>query len=90
MVIPGALSVYNMILARTFIQSSIPKEMMEATKIDGCSDVMYFVAIVLPLSKAILAVLAIYSMVAHWNSYFNAMLYINSPERIVCGKLGRR
>lgn len=82
MIIPGALSVYNMILARTFIQSSIPKELMEAARIDGCSDVKYFVMIVLPLSKAILAVLAIYSMVSHWNAYFNAMLYINSPEKM--------
>lgn len=82
MVIPGALSVYNMILARTFIQSSIPIELLEASKIDGCSDFKYFFSIVLPLSKAIIAVLCIYSMVGHWNAYFNAMLYLNSLEKL--------
>lgn len=82
MVLPGALSVYNMILARTFIQSSIPHELLEAARIDGCTDFTYFFRIVLPLSKAILAVLAIYSMVGHWNAYFNAMLYLNSPEKM--------
>lgn len=82
LVIPGAMSVYNMILARTFIQSSIPGDMLEAAKIDGCSDTRYFFFIVLPLSKAILAVLAIYSMVGHWNTYFSAMLYLNDNAKM--------
>lgn len=82
MIIPGALSVYNMILARTFIQSSIPGELLEASKIDGCSDFLFFFRILLPLSKAILAVLAIYSMVGHWNAYFSAMLYLNTPHKM--------
>ena len=59
MVIPGALSVYNMIITRTFIQSNIPEELREAAEIDGCSDTRYFFAIVLPLSKAVLAVMHI-------------------------------
>lgn len=82
MVLPGALSVYNMILARTFIQSSIPQELLEAATIDGCTDTTFFFRIVLPLSKAILAVLTLYSMVGHWNTYFNAMLYLNDAKKM--------
>lgn len=82
LILPGAIPVYNMILARTFVQNSIPGELLEAAKIDGCNDVSFFFRILLPLSKAIIAVLAIYSLVAHWNSYFNAMLYLNSQEKM--------
>lgn len=78
MLIPGAMSVYNMIIARTFIQSSIPSELLEAAKIDGCSDIRYFTQIVLPLSKAIIAVLVLFYGVGHWNSYFNAMIYLHN------------
>jgi len=81
MVVPGALSVYNMIVTRTFIQSNLPTEMWEAANMDGCSDARYFFSFVLPLSKAIIAVIAMYSAVAHWNTYFNAMIYLNSSER---------
>lgn len=80
MVIPGALSVYNMIITRTFIQSNIPEELREAAEIDGCSDMRYFFSIVLPLSKAVLAVITLYYVVGHWNSYFNAFLYLNDRE----------
>ncbi|MDR2177204.1 MAG: carbohydrate ABC transporter permease [Treponema sp.] len=78
LIIPGAIGVYNMIIARTFIQNSIPGEMLDAAKIDGCSDFMYFVRIVLPLSKAIIAVLVLFYGVGHWNAYFNAMIYLNT------------
>ena len=80
MLIPGAMSAYNMIVARTFIQSTISEELLEASKIDGCSDTQFFFRILLPLSKAILAVLGIYYAVGHWNSYFNAFLYLNDRE----------
>ena len=80
MLIPGAISVYNMIVARTFIQSNIPAELSEAASIDGCSDFRYFFEILLPLSKAILAVLALFYAVGHWNSYFNAMIYLRDPS----------
>jgi multiple sugar transport system permease protein/putative aldouronate transport system permease protein len=76
MIIPGAMSVYNMVIARTFIETSIPHELLEAARIDGCSDTRYFFQIVLPLSKAVLAVLALYYAIGHWNSYFNAFLYL--------------
>jgi multiple sugar transport system permease protein/putative aldouronate transport system permease protein len=76
MVLPGELSVYNMIIARTFIQSSIPSEIFEAASIDGCSDAKFFFSMVLPLSKAVIAVIALFSAVGHWNSYFSAMIYL--------------
>lgn len=79
-VIPGALGVYNLIIARTFIRNNIPKELLEAAQIDGCSDIRFFTAIVLPLSKAVAAVLVLFYGVGHWNSYFNPMLYLNSRE----------
>ena len=78
MIVPGAISVYNMIIARTFIKGNIPEELFEAASIDGCSDFVFFFRILLPLSKAILAVLALFYAVAHWNAYFNAMIYLRS------------
>lgn len=77
--IPGALSVYNMIVARTFITSNIPKELLESAQIDGCSDTRYFFTMVLPLSKAVIAVITLFYAVGHWNSYFNAMIYLSEP-----------
>ena len=80
MIIPGAISVYNLIVARTFIINSIPEELFEAASIDGCSDTYYFFRILLPLSKAIIAVLALFYGVAHWNAYFNAMIYLRNKN----------
>lgn len=79
LLLPGAISVYNMVVTRTFIQN-IPNELCEAAEIDGCSDARYFVSMLLPLSKAIIAVIALYYAVGHWNGYFNAMLYISKEE----------
>ena len=76
LIIPGAMSVTNMIIARTFIQSNIPNELLEAAQIDGCSYSRFFFQMVLPLSKAVIAVLALYYAVGHWNSYFSALIYI--------------
>ena len=81
MVIPGAISVYNMIIARTFFQSSIPEEMLEAAELDGASDMQALFLLVLPLSKAIIAVLVLYYAVSHWNTYFNALIYLNSESK---------
>lgn len=80
MLLPGALSVYNMVVTRTFLQSNIPDDLLEAAKIDGCSDIQFFFKIVLPLSKAIIAVISLYYAVGHWNSYFNAFLYLNDKN----------
>ena len=77
MIIPSAISVWNMIIARTFIQSNIPGELLEAAEIDGCSDARYFFVMVLPLSKAVIAVIALYYAVGHWNAYFDALIYLN-------------
>lgn len=79
-ILPVAINVYNLIVARTFIQNTIPTELLEAATIDGCSDIGYFYRIVIPLSKAIIAVLILYYGVAHWNSYFNAMIYLHNPK----------
>lgn len=81
MVIPGAISVYNMIIARTFIQN-IPEDIEEAARIDGCSDIRYFFSILLPLSKTVIAVLGLYYAVGHWNDYFTAFLYLNDNDKM--------
>lgn len=80
MVIPGMVGVYNLIVARTFIRSNIPRDLLEASQMDGCSDIRFFLNIVLPLSKAVIAVLVLFYGVGHWNSYFNPMLYLNSRK----------
>lgn len=81
MVIPVMISVYNLIVARTFIQTTIPAELLEASQIDGCSWARYFISIIVPLSKPIIAVLVLYYAVSHWNSYFNAMIYLNDDAK---------
>lgn len=80
MLLPGSMSVYNMIVARTYIQSNIPSELLEASKMDGCNDILFFFRIVLPLSKAVIAVLSLWYAVGHWNSYFNAFLYLSDKN----------
>lgn len=79
-IIPGSLSVYNMIVTRTFIQTNIPEELLEAARIDGCSDAKFFFRIVLPLSKTIIAVLGLMFASAMWNSYFSAFLYLKTKD----------
>lgn len=78
--LPGAFGVYNMIMARTFIQTNIPEEMLDAARIDGCSDIKFITAVVLPLSKTIIAVLVLFYGVAMWNSYFSAMIYLHNDQ----------
>ena len=80
MVLPGALSVYNMIITRTFLQTGIPNELLEASQIDGCSDARYFFTILLPLSKPVIAVITLYYAVGHWNAFFNAFLYLTNRK----------
>ena len=80
MLLPGAISAYNLIVAKTFIENSIPGDLLEAARIDGCSDVRFFFSIVLPLSKAILAVLLLMYAAAHWNAYFNAVIYTTRKD----------
>lgn len=80
MVLPFSVAVYNMIVARTFFDSSLPKELLDAAQIDGCGNLRFFFSIALPLSKAVIAVIALYIAVAQWNSYFNALVYIRSEN----------
>lgn len=81
LIIPGALGVYNMIVARTFFQQNISEELYEAAEIDGCSHARFFFSIALPLSGAIIAILVLYYGVGHWNAYFNALLYMQTEEK---------
>lgn len=81
MILPKAVIVWNLIIARTFFQTSLPKEIHEAAVVDGCSDFRFFLKIVLPLSKAIIAVLTIYYAVMHWNTYFDALIYLKSRSK---------
>lgn len=76
LVLPGAVSVYNLIVARSFFSQSIPEELYEASIVDGCSYMKYFFQIVLPVSKPILAVMFLIYAVSHWNSYFSALIYL--------------
>jgi ABC-type glycerol-3-phosphate transport system permease component len=81
MMLPSAMTVWNMILCRTFFQNTIPKEMYESAELDGAGDVKTLTAIVLPLSTPIIAVLALfYAVSTHWNSYFDAMMYLKSQN----------
>lgn len=81
MVIPGMVSVWHVFMCRTYFQSSIPEDLYEASQIDGSSDLGYLIRIALPLSGPILAVLAMYTAVGIWNSYFSAMIYLSSQSR---------
>lgn len=76
MVVTGGLSIYNMVVARTYFSSSIPGDLYEAGRIDGSSEFGLFFRIALPLAMPIIAVLTLYYAVGHWNSYFNAMMYL--------------
>lgn len=78
MIIPGAMGVYSMIVAKTFIQNTIPRDILEAAIIDGCGDISYFIRVVLPLSNAIIAVMVLQYGVGHWNAFFNALIYLNN------------
>lgn len=80
MIIFVAVNTYNLIIARTFIQNSIPEDLYEAAVLDGCSDFVYFIKVVLPLSKAVNSVLILYYAVYHWNDYFNALIFNSKAE----------
>lgn len=80
LVIPNAVSAFYVIIARTFFQTSLPEELIESAQIDGCSNTRYFLSIAIPLSKPILVVLILFSAVTHWNSYFQALIYLRDKE----------
>jgi putative aldouronate transport system permease protein len=78
MILPAALAVWNVIITRTYFQTTIPTEMLEAAQLDGCSDMRFLWRIVIPLSGPILAVIALFYAVGHWNQFFNALIYLKS------------
>ncbi len=81
LIVPGAMGVYNMIIARTFFKSNLSQELHDAAAIDGCGEAKFFFSIALPLSKAIIAVLVLFCGVGHWNSYFSALLYMETDTK---------
>lgn len=81
LILPGCLSVYNMIVARTFFKSNISEELYEAAEIDGCTQGRFFFQIALPLSGAITAIMVLYYGVGHWNSYFSALIYLSDQNK---------
>lgn len=80
MIIPGAVSAWNLIIARTYFQASIPDSLVEAAKIDGGTDIGILFKVVLPLSLPIVAVLTIFYAVGHWNAWFDALLYLSDAR----------
>lgn len=81
-IIPFALNVYNFIIVRSFFETNIAEEMRESAVLDGCNDFRFFLSIALPLSRAILSVIALYYAVAHWNDYFTGLLFIRNQELV--------
>jgi ABC-type glycerol-3-phosphate transport system permease component len=80
MIVPTALGIFQVLLAKTFFQNTIPNELYEAAQIDGCSDIRFLTRLVLPLSKPIIAVLVLLYAIGQWNSYFNALIFLNSEN----------
>lgn len=80
MILPGAIATYNLIVMRTYFQTSIPWELQQAAMIDGCSDANLLLRVILPLSKPIVAVLVLFYAVGHWNAFFNALIYLQNRD----------
>ncbi|SEF92676.1 carbohydrate ABC transporter permease [Paenibacillus sp. UNC499MF] len=81
MILPGAVSIWNIIIMRTFFQQTIPGELEEAATIDGCSNMQILTRVILPLSMPIIAVTILFYAVGHWNSFFNALLYLSDKSK---------
>ena len=80
LIVMGLISVYNVIITRSFMSGSIPLELQEAARIDGCRDFQIFGRLILPLSKPVIAILCLYYGLGHWNSYFNALIYLKDKN----------
>lgn len=80
MILPGAMSVFNVIITRTYLKTTIPDELLEAAQLDGCNDFKFVWKIVIPLSGPVIAVITLYAAVGLWNQYFNALIYLKSPH----------
>ena len=80
MILPTAISVYNLFITRTFFASNIPEDLFEAARLDGCSYTRFFFQVALPLCKSIIAVIALYYAVGYWNEYYKVLLYISDES----------
>jgi len=80
LIIPGVVSTFNVIVIKTYIDTSIPYELQEAARVDGCGDFGIFFRIIIPLSRPILIVVALFTIVGYWNNYFNALMYIQNSS----------
>ncbi|MCS7462840.1 carbohydrate ABC transporter permease [Paenibacillus doosanensis] len=80
LLLPTAVSIWNMVITRTYFNATIPDELLEAAQMDGCNDLLFLWKVVLPLSGPIVAVIALYYGVEHWNQYFNALMYLKNPK----------
>jgi multiple sugar transport system permease protein/putative aldouronate transport system permease protein len=80
LIIPQALSIWNLLIAITFMRTSIPHELLEASQLDGCSDLQYFLRVLLPLSTPLIAVLSLFYAIGHWNQFFAALLYLTNKD----------
>lgn len=90
MVLPFSVSTYNIIVVRTFFKESLPETLWEAAQLDGCGTFRYFIQFAVPLSKAILAVVGLWTAVGLWNSWFNALIYIQNEDLVPLQLLLRR
>lgn len=81
LIVPACVSVFNLIIAKNYFASNIPDSLVEAARIDGCGYIRFFASIAVPLSGAIIAIIALYSMQAHWNGYLGPVMYLYSPEK---------
>ena len=82
LVLPAAVSVYNLIVCRSFFESTLPQELLEAAQIDGCNDFRFFFTMAIPLSKTIIAVMLLYYATAMWNTFFNALMFLQDESRM--------
>ncbi len=80
LIIPSAMSVWNVFMTKSYYESNIPSELLEAAEMDGAGEFRTFFSIILPISKAIIAVMILFYAVGHWNSYFNALIFISNEE----------
>lgn len=80
MLLPQAIAVWQVIIARTYFRTAIPEELAEAAELDGCSDIRFLTSVVLPLSKPMIAVIALMYGITQWNSYFDALIYLKTPD----------
>lgn len=78
----GAVSAYNLIVCRSFFEAGVPDELLEASKVDGCSDFTFFFKIAIPLSSTIIAVMCLFYATAMWNQFFNALMYLQDDNKM--------